>query len=164
MTKTHTPYTPELRRQLVEMVRAGRSPEDLANEYEPSLASIRNWVRADSQKLAMATTPPSAPNPSTPNPSAPKQGKQDKQDKQDKPRSGATRSTSSNGGNGRVDARRARAASKTAASNNRTDRLTAPEREELTQLRRENHQLRLERGIIAKAAAWARELSADISA
>jgi transposase len=32
--------------------------------------------------------------------------------------------------------------------------LTTAEREELTQLRRENRQLRLERDILSKAAAW----------
>ena len=32
--------------------------------------------------------------------------------------------------------------------------VTSPEREELTKLRRENHRLRQERDILAKAAAW----------
>jgi hypothetical protein len=32
--------------------------------------------------------------------------------------------------------------------------VTSPEREELTKLRRENHRLRRERNISAKAAAW----------
>jgi transposase len=36
----------------------------------------------------------------------------------------------------------------------RTDGLTSTEQEELRRLRRENHQLRLEREILAKAAAW----------
>jgi transposase len=30
---------------MVELVRAGRSPESLAEEYEPSGESIRNWVK-----------------------------------------------------------------------------------------------------------------------
>jgi transposase len=30
---------------LVALVRSGRSPESLAEEYEPSSQSIRNWVR-----------------------------------------------------------------------------------------------------------------------
>ena len=39
--------------------------------------------------------------------------------------------------------------------------LTSPEREELNRLRRENRQLRVERGILSKAAAWfARETNA----
>ena len=29
---------------MVELVRAGRSPEDLARKYEPSAAAIRTWV------------------------------------------------------------------------------------------------------------------------
>lgn len=28
----------------MELVRAGRTPEDLAREYEPSAQAIRNWV------------------------------------------------------------------------------------------------------------------------
>jgi transposase len=29
---------------MVELVRAGRNPEDLGREFEPSAQSIRNWV------------------------------------------------------------------------------------------------------------------------
>jgi hypothetical protein len=36
MAKTRPPYTPEFRRQMVELVRAGRSPEELAQEFEPT--------------------------------------------------------------------------------------------------------------------------------
>ena len=35
---------PELRRQMVEFVRAGRSPESLAMEFEPTAKSIHGWV------------------------------------------------------------------------------------------------------------------------
>ena len=45
MPKSHPPYAPELRRRLVELVRSGRSPESLAEEFEPSAQAIRNWVR-----------------------------------------------------------------------------------------------------------------------
>jgi uncharacterized protein (DUF433 family) len=38
MAKTRPPYTPE------GLVRAGRSPEELAHEFEPTAQSIRNWV------------------------------------------------------------------------------------------------------------------------
>ena len=89
MGKTRKPYPPEFRRQMVELVRAGRSPEELAKEFEPTAESIRNWV---------------------------KQADRDE---------------------GRRD-----------------DGLTSAEREELRRLRRENRQLRLEREILAKAAAW----------
>ena len=44
MTKTRPPYPPEFRAQMVELVRAGRSPEELAREFEPSAQAIRNWV------------------------------------------------------------------------------------------------------------------------
>ncbi|GAA0601469.1 hypothetical protein GCM10009416_44150 [Craurococcus roseus] len=42
---THPAYPPDFRRQMVELVRAGREPEDLAREFEPSAQAIRNWVR-----------------------------------------------------------------------------------------------------------------------
>jgi transposase len=82
-------YPSEFRRQLVELVRAGRTPEELSKEFEPSAQTIRNWVK-----------------------------------QQD------------------LDAGR------------RKDGLTSQEREEMARLRRENKQLRVEREILAKAAAW----------
>jgi transposase len=44
MPKTHIPYPPEFRRRMVELVRAGRDPEALARDFEPTAQSIRNWV------------------------------------------------------------------------------------------------------------------------
>jgi transposase len=38
MAKTRPPYTPEFRRQMVDLVYAGRSPEELAREFEPTAA------------------------------------------------------------------------------------------------------------------------------
>ena len=96
MAKTRLPYAAEFRRQMVELVRAGGTPEELAAEFEPTAQSIRNWV-AQSERNA-----------------------------------------------GRGDGG-----------------LTTAEREELNRLRRENRQLRLEREILSKAAAWfARETNA----
>ena len=90
------PYPAEFRQQMVELVRAGRTPEELAREFEPSAQAIRNWVN---------------------------QADRD---------------------NGR-----------------RSDGLTTQDKEELQRLRRENKQLRVEREILAKAAAWfARETDA----
>jgi transposase len=89
MPKKQPPYPPEYRRQMVELVRAGRTPEELSREFEPSAQAIRNWV---------------------------KQADLD-------------------------DGRR-------------EDGLTTEERQELRRLRRENKQLRLEREILSKAAAW----------
>ncbi len=45
MPKSHRPYPPEFRQQMVELVRAGRTPEELSQEFEPSSQAIRNWVR-----------------------------------------------------------------------------------------------------------------------
>jgi len=45
MPKSHFPYPPELRRRLVELVRSGRSPEELARMFEPPAQEIRKWVR-----------------------------------------------------------------------------------------------------------------------
>ena len=88
MPKSRKPYPPEFRDQLVALVRAGRTPEDLAREFEPTAQSISYWVAQADR-----------------------------------------------------DAGR------------RTDGLTTAERTELTQLRRENRQLKLEREILSKAAA-----------
>ncbi len=82
-------YPPEFKRRMVEMVRAGRSPESLAKEFEPSANTIRKWVvQADLDEGL------------------------------------------------------------------RADGLTTAERAELRELRRENRQLKLEREILGKAAAW----------
>ncbi len=89
MPKSHPPYPPEYRRRMVELVRAGRKPQELAREFEPTAQSIHNWVaQADRDE-------------------------------------------------GR-----------------RNDGLTTEERRELVRLRRENRQLRIEREILSKAAAW----------
>ena len=96
MPKTHTPYPPEYRQQILELARVGRSAEELAKEFEPTAQCIRNWI---------------------------------KQDERDRGK--------------------------------RQDGLTSEERAELVRLRRENKQLKLEREILAKAAAWfARETDA----
>lgn len=83
------PYPPEFRQQMVELVRSGRTPEELAREFEPSAQAIRNWAAQADRDAGL-----------------------------------------------------------------RKDGLTTAEREELARLRRENHQLRLERDILSKAAAW----------
>ena len=89
MARKHPPFTPEFRRQMIELVRSGRSPESLAQEFEPTAQSIRNWV-------AQA---------------------------------------------GRDDG-------------SRDDDLKTDERDEINRLRRENRQLKVERDILSKAAAW----------
>lgn len=48
MPRRRAPYPAEFRHQMVELVRAGRTPEELSREFEPSAQAIRNWVaRAD---------------------------------------------------------------------------------------------------------------------
>ena len=89
MPRTRRAYPPEFRQQIVELHRAGRSPGELAREFEPNEQTIRNWIaQAD------------------------------------------------------LDEGR------------RRDGLTTVERAELRKLRKENRQLRVEREILAKAAAW----------
>ena len=99
MPKTRVPYSPEFRRQMVDLARAGRDPDDLAREFEPTAQSIRNWIAQADKK----------------------------------------------------EGRREEA----------LPGLSAAERDELSRLRRENRQLRVERDILSKAAAWfARETGA----
>ncbi|MCM3885222.1 IS3 family transposase [Frankia sp. R82] len=50
MPRSKPPYTEEFRQQMVDLVRAGRLPEELAKEYGPSGQSIRNWVREASRQ------------------------------------------------------------------------------------------------------------------
>ncbi len=103
MPKTRPAYAPEFRQQIVDLVRAGRDPADLAREFEPSRQAIRNWVAE-------------------------------------------------------ADRREGRREAKPAAADNV---LACAERDELMRLRRENKQLRLERDILSRAAAWfARETGA----
>ena len=42
MPKTRRPYPAEFRHRLVELVRGGQSPEELARKFEPSANAIRN--------------------------------------------------------------------------------------------------------------------------
>ena len=45
MPRTHPPYAAEYRRRLVELARAGRNITALAREFEPSVETIRQWVK-----------------------------------------------------------------------------------------------------------------------
>jgi transposase len=89
MAKKTNRYAPEFRRQMVELVRAGRTPSELSREFGPTSWTIAHWA---------------------------KQAERDA---------------------GRGDGG-----------------LTTVEREELMRLRRENRQLKVEREILSKAAAW----------
>ena len=45
MPKSHRPYPPEFRQRIIDLVRKGRTPEELARQFEPSAQAIRNWLR-----------------------------------------------------------------------------------------------------------------------
>ncbi len=45
MPRSRSPYPAEFRAQMIERVRSGRTPEELAREFEPTAQSIWNWVR-----------------------------------------------------------------------------------------------------------------------
>ena len=45
MPRTRPPYSPEYRQQVVELVKTGRTPEELSREFEPTAQTIHNWVK-----------------------------------------------------------------------------------------------------------------------
>ncbi len=44
MPITRAAYPLEFRQQMIELMHAGRTPEELSREFEPSAQAIRNWV------------------------------------------------------------------------------------------------------------------------
>jgi transposase len=42
-------YTPEFKRQMVDLVRSGRSPASLAKEFGPTAWTIALWVKQDAR-------------------------------------------------------------------------------------------------------------------
>ena len=50
MARGRPPYSFEFRRQMVDLVRSGRTPEALSREFEPSADSIRAWVQQSDLK------------------------------------------------------------------------------------------------------------------
>ena len=56
MPRTRPPYPPEFRAQPVALHRAGRTPAELAKEFEPSGATIHTWIA----QPALDERPPSA--------------------------------------------------------------------------------------------------------
>lgn len=44
MPRNHPPYSAEFRQQMVELARTGRTPVELAREFECSAQAIRNWI------------------------------------------------------------------------------------------------------------------------
>jgi transposase len=47
MPRTHPPYAPEYRRRIVELARGGRNLSELAREFEPTVETIRQWVKQE---------------------------------------------------------------------------------------------------------------------
>ena len=45
MRRYRGPYPAEFRKEIVELVRAGRTPYELEREFEPSVTTIKKWVR-----------------------------------------------------------------------------------------------------------------------
>ncbi len=45
MPRTRPAYDAELRRKIVDLARSGRTVASLAQEFEPTETTIRNWVR-----------------------------------------------------------------------------------------------------------------------
>ncbi len=45
MPNSRPPYPAEFRARMIELVRAGRTPDELSREFEPTAQSIWNWVR-----------------------------------------------------------------------------------------------------------------------
>ncbi len=44
MPRTRAAYSADFRRQIIELARSGRTPADLAQEFEPSAKTIRGWL------------------------------------------------------------------------------------------------------------------------
>ena len=57
MPKTRPPDTPEFRRQMVDLVHAGRDPTALARAFEPSAQAIRNGVATADRQSRRKTEP-----------------------------------------------------------------------------------------------------------
>lgn len=55
MPNTRKPYPDEFKKKLIALVRQGRTPEELARQFEPSAQSIRNWVAQDDRDKGQRT-------------------------------------------------------------------------------------------------------------
>ena len=58
MPKSRPPYPPEFRERIIELVRKGRTPESsLAEQFEPSAQTIRNWLAQADRDAGQAGHP-----------------------------------------------------------------------------------------------------------
>lgn len=55
MPRTKPAYAPELRRRILDLARAGRTPASLAREFEPTETTIRNWVAQAARDAGVRT-------------------------------------------------------------------------------------------------------------
>lgn len=60
MPRSRSAQPPEFRRQIVELVRSGRTPEELSREFEPTAQSIPNWVRQAERDAGKRTDGPTS--------------------------------------------------------------------------------------------------------
>jgi len=45
MPRTRPPYSQKFRGRIIELARNGRTPKDLAEEFESTQTTIQNWIR-----------------------------------------------------------------------------------------------------------------------
>lgn len=45
MPRTRPPYPVEFREQILELIKTGRTPDELAQEFEPTAQTIRTWIK-----------------------------------------------------------------------------------------------------------------------
>jgi len=55
MPRTKPAYAPELRQRILDLARAGRTPASLAQEFEPTETTIRNWVAQAARAAGVRT-------------------------------------------------------------------------------------------------------------
>ena len=59
MARFRPQYPPEFRRQMMELVRTGRTPDDLSREFEPHAQTIDAWVKRAQREEGKRTDIPS---------------------------------------------------------------------------------------------------------
>ena len=55
MGKTRNPYPQDFRDKMVKLVRSGRTPTELAKNYEPNAQTICNWVAQADRDTGLRT-------------------------------------------------------------------------------------------------------------
>lgn len=60
MPRFRSAYPPEFRRQMIELVRSGRTPEELSREFEPTAQSITNCLHQAERDAGKRTDAPTS--------------------------------------------------------------------------------------------------------